>query len=145
MGITNTDTWKKLESRWEQGFDLLMPAEQQAIALWWLEAETMNGTLNQFFWNSAGDMALLALTALQELDLPVTTKALQSALRFFGDDYPVDRDARMRMLEIIETEHGTDAFMPASRIIQDLPEDFVLAAVDRLEDLYARRLICPQQ
>ena len=52
-------TWEVLERRWEAGFDELWPEEQQALALWWLISETMNGGLDQFFWNSSGDQALL--------------------------------------------------------------------------------------
>ena len=77
-------TWKQLEQRWEQGFEQLSLAEQQAIALWWLEAETMNGTLNQFFWNSSGDLALIARDGLVRLQQPITLKALDSALAYFG-------------------------------------------------------------
>ncbi len=97
----------------------------------------MNGTLNQFFWNSTGDLALVAMSALQDLRMPITAKALASALAYFGDSYPVARDERVKQLEIIEAAHGVDVFTPASRIIQDLPEDFVQAAVDRLEKHYA--------
>ena len=42
--------WPKLEKRWEwaednfaDGIARLLPQEQQAIALWWLEAECNNG------------------------------------------------------------------------------------------------------
>lgn len=137
MGVTSSPTWKRLEARCDQGFDILLREEQEAIALWWLEAETMNGTLNQFYWNSAGDMALLARGGLRSLGMPITLAALESTLAHFGDDYPLDRDARMAVLEAIEERHGEDVFTPASRIIQDLPEDFVQAAVDRLAVLYA--------
>lgn len=137
MSVANSPTWKKLEARWAAGFDQLLPMEQQAIALWWLEAETMNGTLDQFFWNSAGDLALLARDALRELNLPITAQALQSALDYFGADYPLDRAQRMQVLESLEAEHGAEIFMPATRIIQDLPEDFVQVVVDRLAVAYA--------
>ena len=138
MGVSNSPTWRQLEDRWDQGFDTLLREEQEAIALWWLEAETMNGTLNQFYWNNAGDMALLARDGLRSLGMPITLAALESTLAHFGDAYPLDRDARMAMLEVIEAQHGTEVFTPASRTIQDLPEDFVQAAVDRLAVLYAQ-------
>jgi hypothetical protein len=138
MSITDSPTWTRLEDNWDKGFATLSQEEQEAVALWWLEAETMNGTLNQFFWNSAGDLALIAMSGLQALHMRVTAKALASALAYFGDTYPVARDERMKQLESIEAEHGADVFTPASRIIQDLPEDFLQAAVDRLEKHYAR-------
>lgn len=98
----------------------------------------MNGTLDQFFWNSAGDLAMTALAGLRSLGMPVTLAAFESALRCFGDSYPVERDARMAVLEQIELTHGEEVFIPASRIIQELPEDFVGAAVARLAAIYAR-------
>lgn len=133
----DSPTWTQLEQRWDQGFDRLLQEEKEAIALWWLEAETMNGTLNQFFWNSAGDLALIARSGLVSLGMPVTLQALQGALDHFGASYPTDRDLRMRQLEQIESAHGAEVFTPASRIIQDLPEDFVQAALDRLAPIYA--------
>ncbi|MGB4812809.1 MAG: DUF4375 domain-containing protein [Methylophilaceae bacterium] len=138
MNLTNHPTWQRLEARWDGGFELLMPEEQEAIALWWLETETMNGTLDQFFWNSSGDLALIALSGLKKLDMQVTTKAFESALQYFGDDYPIDRSARAIALEKIEAEHGEDVFTPASRIIQNLPEDFVQTALERLDKIYAK-------
>ncbi len=138
MGLSSSPTWKKLEERWDQGFDTLLREEQEAIALWWLEAENMNGTLNQFYWNNAGDMALLARDALRSLGMPITLAALESTLAYFGDRYPLDRDERMAVLEVIEARYGEEVFTPASRIIQDLPEDFVEAAVERLGRLYAQ-------
>lgn len=137
MESTGDATWDKLETRWDEGFDTLTSEEQEAIALWWLEAETMNGTLDQFFWNNAGDMAMIALAGLKSLGMTTTRQAFESALAFFGDDYPLDRSERMRRLEALEEAHGTKIFLPATRIIQDLPEDFVQAALDRLEKIYA--------
>ena len=138
MDITRSPTWKLLEQRWEEGFDSLMQEEKEAIALWWLEAETMNGTLNQFFWNSSGDLALIAKSGLETLEMPITLRAFQTALNYFGVSYPVDRELRMEQLERIEEIHGSDVFTPPSKIIQNLPEDFVQSAVDRLETIYTQ-------
>jgi len=137
MSTTNSPTWKRLEERWNEGFERLLSEEQEAIALWWLESETMNGTLNQFFWNSSGDLAMVALSGLKKLNMLITMKAFESALRYFGDNFPTDRAERMSALEKIEDEHGVDVFTPASRVIKNMPENFVQAAVDRLERLYA--------
>ena len=45
----------------------------------------------------------------------------------------------MDMLEEIEAQHGPDVFTPASRIIQDLPERFVEAAVTDIAQRYAQQ------
>lgn len=137
MPLTENLTWKRLEENWARGFDCLQQEEQETLALWWLESETLNGTLNQFFWNSSGDLAMLALAGLKKLTAPVTLAAFTSALAYFGDDYPSNRELRMRKLEMLEAQFGADLFTPASRIIQDLPEDFVGAALQRLALVYA--------
>lgn len=137
MSSTENATWNRLEQNWAKGFASLQREEQETLALWWLESETMNGTLNQFFWNSSGDLALLALAGLKNLTTPVTLAAFNSALAYFGDDYPCNRELRMAKLELLEAQYGADLFTPASRIIQDLPEDFVGAALQRLALVYA--------
>jgi Domain of unknown function (DUF4375) len=68
-----TLTWKMLETRWAKGFDALEKEEQEALAVFWLQAETMNGGLDQFFHNSSGDMAPLALSALKRLNCQQTS------------------------------------------------------------------------
>lgn len=137
MSITDSPTWQRLEARWADGFEQLHVEEQEAIALWWLEAETMNGTLDQYFWNSAGDQALIARRGLHSLRMPVTLQAFNAALALFGGHYPSERDARMQVLETLEAQHGDNLFTAPTRVIQDLPEDFVQAALDRLQVLYA--------
>ena len=84
MSITSSPTWQQLEARWDNGFETLLAQEQEAIALWWLEAETMNGRLDQYFWNSAGDQALIARRGLHSLRMPVTLQAFNAALALFG-------------------------------------------------------------
>ena len=138
MSITDSHTWKRLENNWKNGFESLTREEKEAIALWWLESETMNGTLDQFFHNSSGDLALIALSGLESLSTPVTLQAFRSSLSYFGHSYPTDRNQRMATLEEIEARHGADVFAAASRVIQDLPENFLQSAVDRLELAYAR-------
>lgn len=134
-------TWKILERRWEAGFDLLWPEEQQTIAIWWLVSETMNGTLDQFFWNSSGDLALLAQAGLRRLQLPVTAAALDSALAHFGPHYPVNRDERHRVLDALIERMGEDRFNHLfdahTTVIQDYVERCDEVAVQDLRQRYA--------
>ena len=136
--------WPKLEKRWEwaednfaDGTARLLPQEQQAVALWWLEAECNNGSLSQFFFNSSSEFALSALDGLQRLKLPKTYAALHSAIAYFGGDYPLDRERRMDKLFEIEEQFGGDVFDEASDIItggadEDYFMDLVLADLDAL-------------
>ena len=134
-----------MEVRWEKGFDTLLLEEREAIAIWCLVAETMNGTLGQFFWNSSGDLALIARAGLEKLGQPITLAALDSALAYFGPDYPVERFKRQDVLEAIEAQHGEDVFRQASNVIQDFPEDVEEAALQRLGELYVRQGLWPER
>ncbi|MEQ9488551.1 MAG: DUF4375 domain-containing protein, partial [Alphaproteobacteria bacterium] len=65
--------WKRLESRWRDiGFDGLDPVEREAIALYWLEAEVMNGGFEQYFSNSSGDSVAEAIRGLGRLSCTAT-------------------------------------------------------------------------
>ena len=87
MGLFSEKTWKKLEMRWDNGFDKLMAEEQEAIALYWLQAETMNGGLDQFFHNSSGDLAPLALAGLKRLNCLQTYAMLSGLMKLvFGEN-----------------------------------------------------------
>jgi hypothetical protein len=136
-------TWTRLERRWDRGFDMLMPEEQQTIALWWLEAEVMNGTLDQFFWNTSGNLAGLALQGLERLGLPITHAALAGAMAKFDPPYPENREARHAQLNALEARLGEKTFNALfeveSRVISELPERFVEAAAADLATRYARQ------
>lgn len=128
--------WDALDRRWAQGWDDLDDADRQTIALWWLEAETDNGALPQYFGNSSGDMALIALAGLERLGMTGTRDVLVSAMEFFGTPYPVDRVTRLELLDRFEEEHTVeemdDLFGPETEYIQDRRERVLDAA---LEDL----------
>ncbi|MGC5026483.1 DMP19 family protein [Tsukamurella sp. DT100] len=52
--------WRALDRRWrDQGWDALTEADQQTLALRWLEDETDSGSLAQYFENDSGDHALI--------------------------------------------------------------------------------------
>lgn len=137
--MTSKQVWKFLETRLEGGFETLLPEEQEAIAIGVLVAETMNGTLDQFFWNSSGDLALTARAGLHRLEQSLTLAALDSALKYFGPAYPLERYSRQEMLEAINAQYGEDVFQDASNLIQDLPEEVDEIALLRLGELYVQQ------
>lgn len=137
VNLTKSIAWKKLESRWDNSFANLSPVEQEAIALYWLEAETMNGGLDQFFNNSAGDLAPLALAGLKRHNCMATYKVLSDLMTLvFGENYPTVREDRFSHLQKIEAKLGPDYDRKATNFIQDLTEDFMPQAVKNLEALY---------
>jgi hypothetical protein len=131
-------TWKALESRWERlGYDELEPEERECIALFWLEGEVMNGGLIQYFSNSSGDLAPLAVFALARLGALRTLRLLESAMQKLSTGaYPVNREERNSIL----WDHGLteDPFDDETNELQALPEDFFGLSLDALESQYAR-------
>ena len=78
-------TREVVKGRWDTlGFDGLLECERGWIAVWWLKVETENGGLHQYFLNSSGDGALLALEALERLEQTETHRILSDALACFG-------------------------------------------------------------
>lgn len=135
--LYNSFTWKTLEAHWNEGFDQLMPLEQEVLALYWLEAETMNGGLDQYFHNSSGDWAPLALAGLRRLNCMQTYAVLSDIMNLvFSGNYPIEREERFPFLERIEAKLGPDYDRNATNFIQDLSEDFMPLAINSLEKLY---------
>ncbi len=132
---------KTLNSRWERlGFDALLPPEQHYIALWWLSGEVSNGSFHQYFYNSAGDLAPLAIEGLKAVDATDSLRILERALALFPPGgYSTDRETRWKGLEAIPVdENGSaDAFDELSSAILNNSEDFEGRTLDRLAELYS--------
>ena len=74
----------------------------------WAQSEICNGGLYQFFYNSTGVLAPEAVLAFQALGLPACATAIEQAMRYFGEQYPRDRDIRIDRLEEYQNEDGDD-------------------------------------
>jgi hypothetical protein len=138
MSLYATPTWKKFEKKWSTGFEMLSREEKEVIALYVLVSEVSNGGLDQYFYNSSGDTAPFALSALERLGMSQTRSLLASALKYFGPTYPVDGELRSRQLEQIEGRDGENVFLEISNAIDDMREDYLLAAVESLSETYAK-------
>jgi hypothetical protein len=132
---------KTLRHRWEQrGFDALLPQEQQYVALYWLVTEVMNGGFHQYFFNSAGDMAPLAIEGLKAVGACESLRILERALAIFPlGTYSTDRGSRWKGLRAISGNADAEiqAFDQVSDALQNYPEDFDGLALDRLAALYS--------
>ncbi len=90
----------KAESK---GFTTLSENEQAIYTIWWLEAEVNNGGFHQYFWNSAGDHADVALKSLNAIGATKTASLLQQAIDIaFGGGIPSLRSDRQNLLEVDE-------------------------------------------
>ena len=98
----------------------------------------MNGGLDQFFHNSSGDLAPLALAGLKRLNCLQTYAMLSGLMKLvFGENYPTAREERLNFLTHIDHKFEPDYDKIATNFIQDLHEDFLPQAVNTFEKLYA--------
>jgi len=68
------------------------------FAAHWCQSEVCNGGFEQFFYNPTGVLAPEALEAFRLIGLREWAECLEEAMRFFGDPYPRDNEARQRAL-----------------------------------------------
>ncbi len=98
MEVIDPITDKYLES----GFGCLNDIELVLLSVWMLEVEVNNGGFNQFYWNSAGDVANQVVHSLQKIGAPKTAEIVSDANRLFGEaGPPLDRQERQSKLEEI--------------------------------------------
>ena len=130
-----TETLAAFEERCgELGFDGLSPYERHCEALLALEGDVMNGGLSQYFFNSSGDLAPVALEALAELGAWKTHAALDSAIKkIWPDAYPEQRSERYDSL--LRAEEEDESLLDSeTNVIQELPEDFLYCRTRRVEN-----------
>jgi hypothetical protein len=56
--------------------------------------EMLNGSVEQFFYNYAGELAPDTVTAMREAGLEKHAQVLQNCIDTFGEPYPADTSAR---------------------------------------------------
>jgi hypothetical protein len=137
-----------LNERWREiGFDALLPEEQQYIAIYWLIAETMNGGLHQYFYNSSGDLAPLAMKGLKAVGAIASLGILERALAIFPPGgYSTERENRWKGLKAISGDSHAEiaAFDEVSDALQDYPEDVDGLSLNRLAALYSSNGVWPE-
>jgi hypothetical protein len=93
----------------EVGYDNLNDHEKGYYAVWWFCAETNNGGLHQFFFNSTGGYVPEVTMGLRMMGATETLKILERAMSLFGrSTLPRDdnerRDIVLQMSEADEQE-----------------------------------------
>jgi len=109
--------WLPLNESWNRGVNAFLSESRKVpgpvIHLYaghWCQSEVNNGGLCQFFVNTTGLLAPEALQALRTLGLLEWFAVLSEAISYFGDPYPRERAARLKMLP--EGERGHKAADP---------------------------------
>lgn len=77
----------------------LDPQLQRLQALGWLRTEINNGGLHQYFQNTSGDSAELAIDASLQSGVPELADLLREAASLLGTQYPADRDQRLGVMD----------------------------------------------
>ncbi|MEQ2005950.1 MAG: DMP19 family protein [Limisphaerales bacterium] len=83
----------------------LTDTERRLLAAYWVEAEANNGGFDQYFFNSAGDNAEVALVGLKDMGAAGPAGLLERAMAVFpGGKPPADRFKRQEVMQQISTQ-----------------------------------------
>jgi len=99
----NEKTERVIQSALERldnvGFDELEESEKVLSTIWAMEAEVNNGGFDQFFFNSAGDLAFYGPKALRAIGANTMAELSERANSIFGKEGPSrDWDTRRHIL-----------------------------------------------
>lgn len=117
-----------VESHWENlGLDQLRQSEKDYVYVWYLYVEVNNGSFHQYFFNSAGDLALLTLSALQRLGLDQAHSILSDALQPFElcGGYSSNRAERCEILKALPE----GVFVEVTKRFYEFNEDICAVAL----------------
>jgi hypothetical protein len=119
------DSYDEVSEKYESfGFDALDRKEQAIYSIWWLEAEVNNGGFHQYFWNSAGDNANVALESLRDIGANETATLLQTAIDIaFEGKFPMPREERQAQLEVDE-DSKMDSLGELDSVFYEYNENF---------------------
>ena len=135
----NEDSFRRLSRRVTQlfsrvesdGFESLTEAERIVFSVWGAAGQIENGGFDQFFYNSSGDFALEAASALEAIGAIRKAAVLKRAFALFpGGRPPRDRNERIKVLDDISGAADEDAFDALNQEFYAAPEntDLLLAA-----------------
>jgi hypothetical protein len=83
-------------------FDHLDEVDKVLVTIWSLEGDVNNGGFDQYYFNSSGDLAFYAPTALRNIGAHHMAKITDDANKLFGPQGPAgNRDEREAQLHAI--------------------------------------------
>lgn len=95
----------RIEVYSEEDYRQLARRDRYVYDIRWLETEVMNGGIDQYFYNSAGDHAVGCLEALNAIGAKGSYSLLKNACDLFPDGQPsADRAVRQQQLREITGE-----------------------------------------
>jgi hypothetical protein len=123
--------WSMYERLASQDPERLPDAARRLVAYGGLRTEVNNGGFHQYFLNSAGDLAAVALEAADDVGPPELADLVRRAMRELGTGpFPLRRDRRHTRMESIGAERfeELDAEFYAIEIAYDLDHAMDLIA-----------------
>ncbi len=86
------------------GWDHLTDTERRLVAVQALEGEVLNGGFDQYFFNSTGNDAEVALAGLKDIGAKIAASLLERAMAVFpGGRPPADRQQRWKAMDQIKS------------------------------------------
>ena len=105
--------FERVSAQYGSNWTKLSERDQTLLVVWELEAEVNNGGFEQYFFNSAGDLARDAPSALRRIGASKMADVVEAANATFGPKGPpANREARQSQLEsLVDTDESMfDAF-----------------------------------
>ena len=120
LGVMETtkSNWDVLEPAWDavsiydggavflEQYQRVTFRQQVLFATHWAMSEICNGGHHQFFSNSTGVLAPEASAGFRILGMQACSAAIESAIAFFGNPFPRDRETRTRKLGEYQGSHS---------------------------------------
>lgn len=115
------------------GYEKLNRVDQIFVCIWTFEAEVNNGGFDQYYFNSAGDLAFETLDALHTVGASTTASILHRGNKLFGDNGP-STDWTTR-------QHQLDALPESNQEMLDTLDEEFYRYPDDLSVLMAKYLV----
>lgn len=117
--------------------ELISEPRRIVNVVYWVETEINNGGLSQFYFNSAGDNAVIAPSLLRKIDLHDLASIIERANAHFPNATPPrDREQRMDILDDVE-EQAEDAW---SELESEFHQKNIICQPELIKHIRANRI-----
>ena len=104
----NADGWTTYGDLTPRDWGTLSDAQRSLVAVGELRTEVNNGGFDQYFFNSGGDLAPIAMDAARQAGIAALAEIIDRALAVFGPGYRTNRDQRQAALEAMADRASFD-------------------------------------
>lgn len=106
-------------------FDQLDEADKILVTIWSLEGDVNNGGFDQYYFNSAGDLAFHAPVALRKIGAHHMAQIIDDANKLFGPNGPARNpdESEAQLLAIAPNSSEPHRWDELTRAFQSYPDD----------------------